>query len=171
CRLVIAQKNPLAEALGVTLKFESNKDNKEQAYLSLKQSNLSPGSLPPSEYAVPSDPKWLKVLIEKIIDIAIFLVSEQPNATVNLSLNKDEDQNIIVLINAAPVELKGVEKEDLMKQYYGSLMSKTNLRLGSGLEGFIAKIISSNLNVLLDMQVDKNILSIKFQINKFVTSR
>lgn len=170
CQLITVQKLPIANALGVNLKFVPTKDAKEQAYLSLKQSYLSPENLPPSEYSVPHDSRWLKVLIEKIVDIAILLVSGKVGAYVNLSLGKLEDQVVTVSINAFPVELSEAEKEDLLKEYFGNLMSKTNLRLGSGLEGFIAQIVSSNLNLPLDMQVDENILSIKFQISKLITS-
>lgn len=170
CQLVIVQKNPLSVALGVVLKFEPTKDTKEQAYLSLKQSNMSSYNLPPSEYSVPSDPKWLKVLIEKLVDIAILLVSGQTNAYVRLSLSKEDDQIISVFVDCAPVQLTEADKEDLFKEYYGSLMSRTNLHLGSGFEGFIAKLVSSNLDLSPEIQIDKNILNISFQISKLVTS-
>jgi len=166
CQLIRIQKLPLAAALGINLKFEPVNDTKEQAYLSLKQNYQTSESLPPSEYSVPSDSKWLKVLIGRILDIATLLVSGQTSAAVNLSLSKDEDQEIIVAISANPVNIGESEKEDLLKEYFGSLMSKTNLRLGSGLEGFIAKIISSNLNLPLKLEVNGNILSISFQVSK-----
>ena len=166
CQLTVAQKLPLSQALGVSLKLEIPKgEAQEQAYLSLKQTMPSK-SLPLSEFSVPSDQKWLKILIDKLTDVLILLVSGQTNANVTISLSKGDNQDVVFSVNSNPLNISDTEKEDLFKQYYGNLMSRTNLHKGSGLEGFIAKIISANLNLPLEVQIDSSTLRIKFQISK-----
>ena len=94
------------------------------------------------------------------------MVSGKPDAFVSLKLRRDEGNAIRVFILATPVSLSEVEKKDIFEQYYGDLIHKTNLHLGSGLEGFIARLISINLNLPINLQSDNNILSFQFQVSK-----
>ena len=154
CQAAIVKKTPLAKALQIPLKFSLSKDEvQEAAYLSLKKSNVPPQVLSPSEFSAPVDTKWLKILLEKLLDISMLLVLGQPNGTVNLYLDKIADDTISASVISSPMQLRESEGSNLFEKYYGSLAS-TNLKFGSGLEGFIAKAVSSELKLPIKVSIN-----------------
>ena len=163
---IIVKKEPLSKALQVNLQFNLSKDEVEEAaYLSLKKSNPPPEALSPSEFSVPTDAKWLNVLLERLVDISILLSFGNPNAAVNLYLDRTDEKTRRISVITSPVQLKESEKEYLFEKYYGNLAS-TNLRFGSGLEGFIAKAVSSELKLPIDIQINTNTIIMSLKVSK-----
>lgn len=153
----VATRQEFGQAVGVTLKFTlPQEENKEEIMIDLTKSNLPSAALPISTFTVPTNRRWVKTAIEKLLDIAILLTSEKRGSTVTLTPKHINDTTINIVITAPYHELSKKEQEDLFAQYYGALGIKTNLRLGSGLEGFIAKTIISQLNIPLKVESLKN---------------
>ena len=163
CQQVVEKKQAFTRALKVKLQFSLPKEEvQEAAYLSLKASNVSPKVLYPSDFSVPIDSQWLKIMLEKLIDIAALLVAGGQNSGISLSLGKLDGQTIELSLACTPAQISQVESQELFKEYYGSL-AQTNLRFGSGLEGSIAKTLSIELN--LPIRVETAPKSLAFKVN------
>ena len=164
---VIVKKQAFAKSLQVALQLFLPKDEvREAAYLSLKKSNLASQVLYPTDFSVPTDPEWLKIMLEKLIDIEILLVTGQQNSSISLYLTKLESKTIEASIICSPVLINTTESQELFKQYYGSLASKTNLRFGSGLEGSIAKTLSTELDLPIKVETGPGTLNFKLSLIK-----
>lgn len=149
----VAAKQKFAQDLGVELKFSlPEAEAAESAILRLRAGNYPAHSLPPSDFAVLIDRYWLELLLNKLISIAVLLSSGERSRQVELSINKMSKVTLTVTVAASSPLLSPQEQEELFTEYYGSLGSKTNLRLGSGLEGYIVKTITKQLNLPLELK-------------------
>lgn len=147
---VCSAKYELAKRLGVAVR------------LNLQNSKLSVLSL-----AAPFDIKWLDLLLRKILDVALLLAYGQNNPLVDITVNKDDHGDIHIALNVATIVLQPEQQQMLFSHYYGDLGPRTNLRLGSGLEGFIAKTISTELNIPLTVDQKGNLLTFKLQLSPY----
>lgn len=164
CQQIKLKKELLAKSMKVQLQFSIAKEEaKEAAYLSLRKSNVPSESLPPSEFSVPTDPKWLEIALERLLDIAILLATGQLNPLVTISLSRSNSETIVILISAKTPPISKVS--ELFVEYYGSLIT-TNLRFGSGLEGFIAKTVASYLGIPLEAKIEAGYLRIQLKLTK-----
>lgn len=170
CQQVIAKKQAFAKLLQVRLQFSLPKEEiKEAVYLNLKQSNLPPQMLALSDFSVPMDAKWFVIILEKLVDISTLLVTGQQSPSVNLSIQRQNSKIIEVFLTCMPVQVNQADSQELFKEYFGTL-SKTNLRFGSGLEGSIAKTLSTELNLPIEVQTVKNTLIFKLKLSKELES-
>ena len=97
-------------------------------------------------FTVPNDVKKTELLIKKLLDIGIYLsstISDKPWVKIQVAL--EGKTAVKVTINARLPKLKESELSDLFVPGYGNLANKTNLHTGSGLEGFLARTISEQL--------------------------
>lgn len=109
----------------------------------------------PSIFMAFVDIKWLDLLLRKLLDIAILLAYGQAKPWVGFSL-REEDRKVIVEMRTKTPPLLPQEYKQLFTQYYGNLGAKTNLNLGSGLEGFIAKTIATELQIPLSVKFQED---------------
>jgi hypothetical protein len=97
-------------------------------------------------FTVPNDVKKTELLIKKLLDIGIYLsstISDEPWVKVQVAL---VGKAIVkVTISARLPHLEESELSDLFVPGYDKLANKTNLLIGSGLEGFLARTISEQL--------------------------
>lgn len=101
-----------------------------------------------SHFAVPIDRKWLGIIIQKLMELAILISSSFDKPGVSLSLERDEKEVIIKIVaNSQMLDKKKLAECFIL--YYGSLGQTINLKLGSGLEGYIAKLLADELNLVL----------------------
>lgn len=163
---VSKNKQQLAASLGVSLQFELSPEYvSEKAMLDLIDSNLPLKQLPFSNFSVNSNKKWVDIILQKLIDMAILLSSKKNNSVVKVTSNLLSDNVIDVqVIFPYPSSFSPEEKEALFREYYGDLGIKTPLRIGSGLEGFIAKTIANQLNLAIDVNYSKDISSVIFSL-------
>lgn len=90
------------------------------------------------------DKKLLKVSLQKLLEIGMFL----SNNNGRVSITPLRTDNIIeVVINFDYYISDTAQQDQLFIEGFGSLKSINNLEFGSGLEGFIAKGISGQLNI------------------------
>lgn len=157
CRKALAQKRGFANSLNVNTQFNlPPQETAEMALLSLKDQNVGAGSLGVSEFAVPIDPKWLQIILEKLLDITILLASGQKGGQVEILLSRKDSRNINVEVSTSYPEIPKRLQEEFLSEYFGELQAKTNLRLGSGLEGFIAQTIANQLKIPLTVESQQN---------------
>ncbi|MCL5019206.1 MAG: PAS domain-containing protein, partial [Patescibacteria group bacterium] len=161
---VVLQKQELAKTLGISLQFELSPDNtSEKAMLDLIDSNLPKNQLPVSDFMVIINKKWAEVVLQKMVDIAILLASEKKNLLVKVKPGLQDNKTVAINISFPYPPFS--QEEELFQQYYGDLAVKTNLRLGSGLEGFIAKTAADQLNIPLKISSEKYSPLLTFSIN------
>lgn len=164
CFEVVEEKQTLSSGLNVNLQFSlPEKDMKELSLLRLKKSDYGKENLPVSDYAITLDRKWFKVMLEKVADLAIFISSGIKSGVVKLALSRYSDYafNIGIETNFGD---SFFNEDDVFKKYFGSLYDRTNLKLGSGLEGFIAKSISTQLSIPLSVKRTANTYLVSFDI-------
>lgn len=150
---IFLKKQTFAKFLGVELSLVLGSAGiKEESFMSLKKSDINPRNLPISDYAVPIDSRWLEILIEKIVDLSILLSSTIRNSRVQILFNLEDKEYMRLYIISNCPKLSRKELKELFDKYYGKLTLSTNLKYGSGMEGFIANAISSQLNIPIQVQ-------------------
>lgn len=102
--------------------------------------------------------KWLDIMLHKLTEMSILLASssEKPQVTINLERNGDK---IFITIRDTFQHLKKEEVSKLFEINYADLQLKTNLRLASGLEGYIARKISAKLALPLQVVITEDGIS------------
>lgn len=108
-----------------------------------------------SHFAVPIDQKWLGIIIQKLMELAILVSSSFEKPGVSLSLERDEKE-VVIKLAANSSKLDEQKLAECLTLYYGSLGQTTNLKLGSGLEGYIAKLLADELNLALSANWQDN---------------
>lgn len=167
CKKAVLERMEFSKSLGVNLMFNlSELDYPEASYLHLLETTPEVLSDTISSYTKPVNVKWFRVLIMKLIDIAILMSSSAQNSSVLLSLSRKDPG--IVQIEITGFQTPPIDNQtfqDIFIQYYGRLDKITNLHLGSGLEGFIVKNIVDQLDIPLEAKAEKSPNQIKFKIS------
>lgn len=150
CRNSLALKKEFADSLNVATQFSLPvEESAEKSLLSLKDQRVSAQVLRISDFSVPVDPRWLQIILEKLLDLAILLASGQKTASVRILLSRRDVKTINVeIVSSYPAAASNLEGK-LLSQYFGSLEKETNLGLGSGLEGLIAQSVADQLKLPL----------------------
>lgn len=161
---VINSKKNFASILGVKLNLSFPEGEiKEKSLLDLKNSGNVGFNLPPSNFSTMTDPEWTKVLLESLIDIALLISSGSKNSNLYVSPIR-EGNSLRIEIATDFMTLPG-EEDDLYKEDYSEdLNNKTNLKFGSGLEGYIAKVVSTQLGIILKLVPLSHSPKLTFQI-------
>lgn len=148
CKRALEGKREFAKNLNVPVQFilspEENVETPEAALQGV------------SVFEVPIDPRWLQIILEKLLDIAILLSSEQNGSQVGVLVSRQENKIINVDVVAYRLVIQDQLREKLLTEYFGQLGTNTNLRLGSGLEGFIAQTVADQLKVPLTVKSQQN---------------
>lgn len=163
---IILLETPFAKMLGVSLLF-----NIDPKYLSEAQkfvppgSQFSPGIVTSPFFTIPIDSKWFDLLILKLLDLSILLVSGSKTPKVQVILNYDSAfVYISLLVNSDQV---GENDNALFfTEYYGKLGINTSLRLGSGLEGYMVKTIAQSLGIPLKVKIDQSLVIFSLMLSK-----
>lgn len=157
CKKKFEDSNDFAKTLNVPLSFVLPKG--EESELTIfeiaKGEDVASAAFSFSHFAVPIDQKWFEIIIQKLLELSILITSSFKTPGVSLSLIRDEKE-ITVKITAKYFKLDDQKLAELLTQYYGTLGQSTNLKLGSGLEGFIAKILALELNLVLGVESSDN---------------
>ena len=117
-------------------------------------------------FVAPVYTRWLGLLLQKLIDIELLIASGNPGGEVLIILEQNQEYVYIKMQTIAPEVIKGQELK-LFTQYFADLGDKTNLKLGSGLEGFIAKTIATKLDIPLIVAVEGGRLIFQVNISKY----
>ena len=157
CRKVIVKESDFSQSLGVHLNAllpESSLQPNAPDVITPKGNTIPFTAKADPGLAIPLDAEWFSLLLEKLIDIAILLSSDSLDRTVNVQLLPGE-ATITLTVTSSYRALIESEKQDLFRMYYGSLSKITNLKYGSGLEGFLAKAIATQINIPITVAEDQ----------------
>ena len=152
CSEVVDLKKDLANEFRVPLRFELPKSKEvEMAQINIQQKNKLSSAAGVSGFAVPIDKKWLSLILQKLTDVAILLSSgiSSPEVTIFIE-EKNGVVEVIIRTNSPVISQK--QLQEIFIPYYGSLAKSTNLKMGSGLEGFIAKNVADEINLIISAQ-------------------
>lgn len=170
CQEIIEQKKEFAKMLNVPLYFSLPQgENAELIIFAMSEGdNVSSEAGNFSNFAVPIDKKWFDLIIKKLLEVSILLSSSFSSPGVTLSLTRDEKGvDIKIVVNYPKIE--DDKLKEIFTEYYGSLGQTTSLRLGSGLEGFIAKLIADESDLVLGLESKKDpgqlIFTVKLEKN------
>lgn len=165
CQKSLKSKEEFAKNLKVSLQFVlPSEETAEAARLSLIQQEIPPKTLSVSDFAVPVDSKWLAILLEKLLDIAILLASGQEKGEVQLLVQKEGTNAVNVVLSVTAISIADQLQNQLLMQYFGELKNSTNLYLGSGLEGVIAQKIATQLKLPLTVKSKQYPQRLVFQL-------
>lgn len=136
--------------LGVNPILDYEDENRsETAFLNMSNSDSKQGTSPLSKYSAPIDGYLLKIIIEKLIDLGVFVTASFPDKTMNVKLRlADSDKTIILDFIFPSGVMKATDINSLFSTDYPGLKLPT-LKDSSGLEGYIASKISKALLVVL----------------------
>lgn len=155
-------KQNFAKILGVNLKF-SLPDSEQKEYNILAVP--APTEVSSSDFTIPADKRWVTILIEKLIEMAILLASAVKKPRVLVIPSRLSPDQISLIISGTFPKITTQQKDQLFTQYYGDLGANSNLGFGSGLEGFIAKSIATQLNIDLDIRHNPELSDLAFIIH------
>lgn len=150
----LEQKKVFAQKFGVNMQFILDPNEiSERSWLELKEQDENNQALGKSDFTVPVDPSWFKLLMQKLLDLGILLASgQQPMSKVDMAVSREEGKVIIVItayINKNSIK----DANNLLLKNYGGFDGNTNLRYGSGVEGFLAQAIALELKIKLSARV------------------
>lgn len=167
CEKVVSEKQEFANSLGVNAKFIlPQQEVGEAALLSLKKTDVSSEVLSLSDFAVPVDYRWLELVLQKLTDLSILLASGLKNSSVSLMASRPDANFVDITITGSAPNLSNEDLQKIFQRYYGDLVNRTNLRLGSGLEGFIAKVVADSIDISIKANWSDNLLIFQIQLTK-----
>lgn len=167
CLKSISKSGDFARSLGVSLNFTlPDFSNKDITHLIPKGFQISADSLTGPLFTAPVDIKYLQHLLNKLLDLSILLSSQNKFSQVLLGVIREGSTHLKIEIFIPNFQLTEQEKDLLFTRYFGSLALSTNLALGSGLEGYIAKTIANILSIPLYVKDVNSGLIIGIKLSK-----
>jgi hypothetical protein len=152
CKKIVFDKRKLASDQGVNLYFNlPPTEELEKVRLQLIDENLTKNALPISNFFIPMDEKWFRILISELLNLTILLSSSSVEKQVKLEVSHSGKDIMIAVFTSAPV-LTNNDINGLFVKYYPLLQNKLVTKIASGLEGYLTKEIATRLNIPL--QVD-----------------
>lgn len=147
---ILEAKKHFYGLLGVNPMLDYEDENRsETAFLNMSNSDSKQGTSPLSKYSAPIDGYLLKIIIEKLIDLGVFVTASFPDKNMNVKLRlADSDKTIILDFIFPSGIIKTTDINSLFSTDYPGLKLPT-LKDSSGLEGYIASKISKALLVAL----------------------
>lgn len=147
CKQLLASEQPFASSFAVPLQFEiENFSHKDIAPLTVKRYPVKPVQLTGPFFTVPCNTKGTEIVLRKMLELAIFLASSVKFGKVKMQVALKKDTAVLVTVTASSPELKPSELTTLFLPNYGKLAYKTNLHMGSGLEGYLIKSLSTQIS-------------------------
>lgn len=165
CKQVVVTKRNFGRGLKVPIVFSlPDSEVSESSLLSLVESNATESMIPISDFTIPADFRWLTVMVEKLLDICLLLSMSEQTPQVDVFLHRDAvNVYISILVRCSTVNQKNAD--DLFVEQFGNLAVSTGLRFGSGLEGYIIKMIKDQLNIPLEIKFYNKPQQIMFTIS------
>ncbi|HZE87743.1 MAG TPA: PAS domain-containing protein [Methylomirabilota bacterium] len=156
CKQTTLLNKEFTNELHVRTQFRlPNFGEKDIAPLTVRNYPVKPEQLTGPFFTASCNVKQIELVIHKLFDMSIFLASREKNATVTISVERKEPESILVIITGSCPQLTEKDLDDLFIPYYGNLENKTDLSLGSGLEGYIVKHMSDTLKIPLTNNYQK----------------
>lgn len=151
---IISVETMFTKTLGVELLFKiDEKYIQEASKLIPPGGKFSAAAITSPFFTAPIDSKWFDILVQKLLEVSSLLVSGTNYPQVQVLLTYDKE---FVYINFAinSIIASSINERFIFTEYYGVLGMNTNLRLGSGLEGYMAKTVTLLLGIPLNIKLN-----------------
>lgn len=164
CERIILNRQYRAKILNVSLSFDLQKFKSQSVTAPLPQNlNITPEDITSVYFTTKVDFRWFDRLIQKLVDFSIFLASSSQYPIIKLTLENINSVIILKLFTASP-NLNQEKQNMIFIQNYDALGNETNLKLGSGLEGLIIKMITEKLSLPLKINFDPQTSNLIFSL-------
>lgn len=165
--LVIEREKNFAANLRVSLKLEFD-EKFQQMYPSVQSvtSEEFPRLITSRYFTIPSDPKWLNLLVEKMIEISLFLGFRKQGAFTRVVLACDDGAVYVSLESLCP-QLPP-DYQNFFTKNFPALASVEGLKWSSGLERYLVKTLATLLGFPVDIKYypEKSTLAFSLIISK-----
>ncbi len=161
CKHAVILEHDFAHSFHVAIDFElCNFGVKDIAPLVTKGFSIKPEDWTGPFFTVACDMERVEIVIKKLLDMAVFLASTQKNPKILLQVERERKDTIVIkVVGDCPV-INNTDIAEIFKPYYGALYEKSNLHLGSGLEGYLVKTICDILAIPINVNVAQNNLTL-----------
>lgn len=167
CKQTIYREQDFAYGYKVPLEFKIlDFGIKDIAPLTVKNFPVQPDQFTGPFFTILTDIKRLTVIIKKLLDLGIFLASSETNPFASLTIQRNDKNTILIKITSSCPSLSQEELVSITNTYYNKLYNKTNLHIGSGLEGYLAKTLCNELNIPLDIKYKDNTITFSISLKK-----
>lgn len=167
CKQTIFREQDFASGIKVPIEFKIlDFGIKDIAPLTAKNFPIRTDNFTGPFFTVLTDIKRFTVIIKKLLDIGIFLASTETNPFTSLTIQKDNKNIITIKITSSCLDLSEEELVDITHAYYNKLYNKTNLHIGSGLEGYLAKTLCDELHIPLDIKHKDKTITFSLSLKK-----
>jgi hypothetical protein len=171
CDRIILGRQYRARTFNVSLNYTLLNFNTKDLAVHLPQNTtISAADLTSVYFTAKVDFRWFDYLIQKLVDISIFLASSTTLPLVKLTLEgkqttSSKNSNLIIIkFHCASPILTSEKQKLIFVQNYEELGNETNLKLGSGLEGLIVKYICEKLSIPLNAEFDQQSSNLIFTL-------
>jgi PAS domain-containing protein len=124
------------------------------APFSVERFPIKPEDLTGPFFTAMVDTTLLSLLFEKLVDLHILLGTSTAALETKVTLERKDAHALLLIVAGRDVILTEDERQGLFEPYYPLITTNTNLRLGSGLEGYLvnklADLLKYHLQVLYD---------------------
>src|SRR3989344_2880263 len=169
CQSTVATEANFLKELKVSLSTNWPMEPAEESLLRLKQSNVAKELLPVSTFSTPIDENYLRLIIRKLIELSAVVSFKTAQPTVELSLERVGSDKFKITFKAINLteNLTDQEAKSLLTENYGNPSSNRFIS-GSGLEGYIAKLLSLQLHIPIKITFNQysHQLIIELEISK-----
>lgn len=157
CKQTLLAEQDFAEAFRVKLRFFlPDFSEKDVSPLVTNVMQVSPEDFTGPFFTTTCDTSYVRLVIQKLLDLATLLAATSPDPVVELHVERKETSSFTVTVIGPSPELTSEELHLIFTKFYGVLNTKTNLNAGSGLEGYLAKTLSEQLHLPLEISHTKN---------------
>lgn len=166
---ILADKKSFAEGLAVSLELRLSKEFTDQfTTLEIEEGKLVPVAFTSQYFTALVEPRWFDILMKKILDLVILLSLKKNPAHVLVFMSYDKESVKIDVGCAYPAPVPQDFEKLLLTEFYGSLGADADMALGSGLEGYLIKTITTLMNIPLyvNYREDSQMLNFSVQLSK-----
>jgi PAS domain-containing protein len=151
-RQVVASTENFSKAFGVKTVFSlEHFGEADIAPLTTTTFQVSPEELTGPFFTAAADAKYTSLILEKLIQLSIMLGSGQASTVIKVSVDRRGNNAILIQIELPSFLNVPTLASFMFTKDYGELNNQTNVRYGSGLEGWIAQELARQLGIGLSV--------------------
>lgn len=153
----LLSERDFAEAFRVKLQFSlPDFGEKDVSPLVTDIMKVNPEDFTGPFFTTTCDTQHVRLLIQKLLDVATLLASKEPEPIVELRIERHTPSVLTVSVTSPSPEITPEELNALSVKFYGLLHHKTNLNAGSGLEGYLVKTLCEKLALPFEIHHTNN---------------
>ena len=143
---VVTSVEEYSQAFGVKLAFElEHFGEADIAPLTTTTFKVSPEALTGPFFTAAVDAKYASLIVEKLVQLSVMLGSDRPNTLIKITVDRQGNSAIVIRVSLPEFLNVPLIAGQMFTKDYGNLGEQSNVRFGSGLEGWIAQELARQL--------------------------